>query len=82
MKVRYDPYTMDCFHYERIVNGKSRWLPVDNVGLEKFIYVENGKPVISDIDIDNDDTNSQQLFNPSWLLKNTKNYLVEKQVHF
>ena len=27
-RVRYDPYTMDYFHYERIVNGKPKWLPV------------------------------------------------------
>ena len=51
-KVRYDPYTMDCFHYERIVNGKSRWLPVDKHWIGRvWIYVENGKPVMyADID--------------------------------
>ena len=51
-KVRYDPYTMDCFHYERIVNGKSRWLPVDKHWIGRvWIYIENGKPVMhADID--------------------------------
>ncbi len=51
-KVRYDPYTMDCFHYERIVNGKSRWLPIDKHWIgQVFIYVEKGKPVMyADID--------------------------------
>ena len=51
-KVRYDPYTMDCFHYERIVRGKSRWLPVDKHWIGRvWIYVENGKPVMyADID--------------------------------
>ena len=51
-KVRYDPYTMDCFHYERIVNGKRRWLPVDKHWIGRvWIYVENGKPVMyADID--------------------------------
>ena len=59
-KVRYDPYTMDCFHYERIVNGKSRWLPVDKHWIGRvWIYVENGKPnMYADIDkLLNDDTN-------------------------
>ena len=51
-KVRYDPYTMDCFHYERIVNGKSRWLPVDKHWIGRvWIYIENGKPnMYADID--------------------------------
>ena len=51
-KVRYDPYTMDCFHYERIVNGKSRWLPVDKHWIGRvWIYIENGKPIMhADID--------------------------------
>ena len=51
-KVRYDPYTMDCFHYERIVNGKRRWLPVDKHWIGRvWIYIENGKPVMhADID--------------------------------
>ena len=51
-KVRYDPYTMDCFHYERIVRGKSRWLPVDKHWIGRvWIHVENGKPVMhADID--------------------------------
>ena len=59
-RVRYDPYTMDCFHYERIVNGKSRWLPIDKHWIgQVFIYVEKGKPVMyADIDkLLNDDTN-------------------------
>ena len=59
-KVRYDPYTMDCFHYERIVNGKRRWLPVDKHWIGRvWIYIENGKPVMhADIDkLLNDDTN-------------------------
>jgi hypothetical protein len=59
-KVRYDPYTMDCFHYERIVNGKSRWLPIDKHWIGRvWIYVENGKPnMYADIDkLLNDDTN-------------------------
>ena len=51
-KVRYDPYTMDCFHYERIVNGKSRWLPIDKHWIGRvWIYIENGKPnMYADID--------------------------------
>ena len=51
-KVRYDPYTMDCFHYERIVNGKRRWLPVDKHWIGRvWIYIENGKPIMhADID--------------------------------
>jgi len=51
-RVRYDPYTMDCFHYERIVNGKSKWLPVDKHWIGKvYLNVVNGKPIIhADID--------------------------------
>ena len=51
-KVRYDPYTMDYFHYERIVNGKPKWLPVSQhwVG-NVWLYIVNGKPnIYADID--------------------------------
>ena len=50
--VRYDPYTMDYFHYERIVNGKPKWLPVSQhwVG-NVWLYIVNGKPnIYADID--------------------------------
>ena len=61
-KVRYDPYTMDCFHYERIVNGKSKWLPVDKHWIGRvWIYIENGKPnMYADIDklVDTNDDKS------------------------
>ena len=53
---------MDCFHYERIVNGKRRWLPVDKHWIGRvWIYIENGKPVMhADIDklIDTNDDKS------------------------
>ena len=51
-KVRYDPYTMDYFHYERIVNGKAEWLPVDRHWIGNiYLYMSDGKPVIyADID--------------------------------
>lgn len=51
-KVRYDPYTMDYFHYERIVNGKAEWLPVDRHWIGNiYLYMNDGKPVIyADID--------------------------------
>ena len=51
-KVRYDPYTMDYFHYERIVNGKPKWLPVSQhwVG-NVWLYIVNNKPnIYADID--------------------------------
>ena len=52
-RVRYDPYTMDYFHYERIVNSKPKWLPVSQhwVG-NVWLYIVNGKPIIH-ADIDN-----------------------------
>ena len=73
-KVRYDPYTMDCFHYERIVNGKSKWLPVDKHWIGRvWIYIENGKPnMYADIDkLLNDDTN---------LLNGDTNYLIASNI--
>ena len=73
-RVRYNPYTMDYFHYERIVNGKSRWLPIDKHWIGRvWIYVENGKPVMyADIDkLLNDDTN---------LLNGDTNYLIASNI--
>ena len=51
-KVRYDPYTMDYFHYRRIVNGNAEWLPVDRHWIGNvYLYINRGKPVIyADID--------------------------------
>jgi hypothetical protein len=52
-RVRYDPYTMDYFHYERIVNGKPKWLPVSQCWIGKvYLNIVNGKPIIH-ADIDN-----------------------------
>ena len=52
-RVRYDPYTMDYFHYERIVNGKPKWLPVNQCWIGKvYLNIVNGKPIIH-ADIDN-----------------------------
>ena len=51
-KVRYDPYTMDYFHYRRIVNGDTEWLPVDRHWIGNvYLYMNKGKPIIyADID--------------------------------
>ncbi len=51
-KVRYDPYTMDYFHYERIVNGNAEWLPVDRHWIGNvYLYMSDGKPrIYADID--------------------------------
>ena len=51
-RVRYNPYEMDYFHYERIVNNKPKWLPVDNHWIgDVYLFIENGKPVMyADID--------------------------------
>ena len=51
-KVRYDPYTMDYFHYRRIVNGNAEWLPVDRHWIGNgYLYISRGKPIIhADID--------------------------------
>ena len=52
-RVRYDPYTMDYFPYERIVNGKPKWLPVSQCWIGKvYLNIVNGKPIIH-ADIDN-----------------------------
>ena len=46
-KVRYDPYTMDYFNYERIVNGNAEWLPVDRHWIGNvYLYMNDGKPRI------------------------------------
>ena len=68
-KVRYDPYTMDCFHYERIINGKSRWLPVDKHWIGRvWIHVENGKPnMYADID-KLGDTNDDKLIDTRYTM--------------
>ena len=52
-RVRYDPYTMDYFHFDRIVNGKPNWLPVSQCWIGKvYLNIVNGKPIIhADIDI-------------------------------
>jgi len=51
-RVRYNPYEMDYFHYERIVNNKPKWIPVDNHWIgDVYLFIENGKPVMyADID--------------------------------
>ena len=51
-RVRYNPYEMDYFHYERIVNNKPRWIPVDNHWIGNvYLSIVNGKPVMyADID--------------------------------
>ena len=59
-RVRYNPYEMDYFHYERIVNNKPKWIPVDNHWIgDVYLFIENGKPVMyADIDkLLNNDTN-------------------------
>jgi hypothetical protein len=44
---------MDYFHYERIVNGKPKWLPVNQCWIGKvYLNIVNGKPIIH-ADIDN-----------------------------
>ena len=80
-RVRYDPYTMDCFHYERIVNGKSKWLPVDKHWIGKvYLNVVNGKPIIlADIDkLLNDDTNL--LNDDTNLLNDDTSYLIASNI--
>ena len=51
-KVRYDPYTMDYFHYRRIVNGNAEWLPIDRHWIGNvYLYMSKGKPkIVADID--------------------------------
>ena len=46
-EVRYNPYEMDYFHYERIVNDKPVWLPVDKHWIGNVsLNIVNGKPVM------------------------------------
>ena len=51
-EVRYNPYEMDYFHYERIVNDKPVWLPVDKHWIGNVsLNIVNNKPVMyADID--------------------------------
>ena len=78
-RVRYNPYEMDYFHYERIVNNKPKWLPVDNHWIGGvYLFIENGKPVMyADIDkllnndtkkLLNNDTKSNKEFGVTELL--------------
>ena len=50
--VRYNPYTMDYFHYQRDVNNELVWLPVDKHWIGNVtLNIINGKPVMyADID--------------------------------
>ena len=46
-RVRYNPYEMDYFHYERIVNDKPVWLPVDKHWIGNVsLNIVNTKPVM------------------------------------
>ena len=46
-EVRYNPYEMDYFHYERIVNDKPVWLPVDKHWIGNVsLNIVNNKPVM------------------------------------
>ena len=62
-KVRYDPYTMDYFYYERIVNGKPEWLPVDRHWIGNvYLYMNDGKPrIYADIDKLSDTKNDKPI---------------------
>ena len=50
--VRYNPYTMDYFHYQRDVNNELVWLPVDKHWIGNVtLTIINVKPIIyADID--------------------------------
>jgi len=50
--VKYDPYTMDFFHYRRIVNGKPEYLEVDRHWIGNvYLSMVDGHPCIyADID--------------------------------
>jgi len=65
-KVRYNPYEMDYFHYEKMVTDwqgeKSVWLPVSKHWIgDVYLFIENDKPVMY-ADIDKlGDTNNDKL---------------------
>ena len=82
-RVRYDPYTMDCFHYERIVNGKSKWLPVDKHWIGRvWIYVEKGKPnMYADIDKLVDTNNDKSIDTNYLIASNIEKALKEFSGH-
>ena len=50
--VRYDPYTMDYFHYQRDVNNKLVWLPVDKhwIGNDTLTIIKVKPIIYADID--------------------------------
>jgi len=75
--VRYNPYTMDYFHYQRDVNNKLVWLPVDKHWIGNVtLTIINVKPIIyADIDKlsdtkndKSDDTKSSKEFGVTDLL--------------
>ena len=61
--VRYNPYTMDYFHYQRDVNNELVWLPVDKHWIGNVtLNIINGKPVMyADIDKLGDTKNDKRV---------------------
>ncbi len=65
-QAKYDPYTMDYFHYKRINN----WLPIDRHWIGNvWLFIENDRPkVIANID-KLDDTKIYDIDKPSDTIK-------------
>ena len=61
--VRYNPYTMDYFHYQRDVSNELVWLPVDKHWIGNVtLNIINGKPVMyADIDKLGDTKNDKRV---------------------
>ena len=51
-EVSYNPYTMDFFHYKRVMLEFNAWLPVDRHWIGNvYLYMHKGKPrIYADID--------------------------------
>ena len=55
-EVKYNPYTMDFFHYKRVMLEFNAWLPVDRHWIGNvWLFMHDGKPnIYADIDKSSD----------------------------
>ena len=79
--VRYDPYTMDYFHYQRDVNNKLVWLPVDKHWIGNVtLNIINDKPIMyADIDKLGDTKNDKSNDTNNGKLGDTR-YTMPKEI--
>ena len=82
--VRYNPYTMDYFHYQRDVNNKLVWLPVDKHWIGNVtLNIINDKPIMyADIDKLGDTKNDKSNDTNNGKLGDTRYTMPKKILKF